>query len=202
MKNLINRIQRELPDTDKNRYDAAYERGKAQATSGPLLGGLAFGAVVGAGLMFLFDPDRGAARRSQLVSRASGVRNDMARTAGDRLEDLQNRARDTNGTSHAGRPAESDAPGANVPDPIKPEEVERYGASGPIAGATLSTEPAKPSDSGRPSDSAKPFEPRPFKAFEDSQPADADPATVTEPTQADAEPGDLEVQAPRRSVGG
>ena len=168
MKNLISRIQRELPDTDKNRYDAAYERGRAQARSGPLLGGLAFGAIVGAGLMFLLDPDRGAARRSQLASRAIGVRDDLARTAGSHLEDLQNRAKDTNGTSHAIRPADPDAPGANVPDPIKPEEVQQYGASGPIAGATLFTESAEERNLA----------------------------------QADAEPGDLEVQAPRRSVGG
>ena len=166
MKNLINRIQRELPDTDKNRYDAAYERGRAQARSGPLLGGLAFGAIVGAGLMFLFDPDRGAARRSQLASRGIGVRDDLARTAGSHLEDLQNRAKDTNGTSHTLRPADPDAPGANVPDPIKPEEVQQYGASGPIAGATLFTESAGEQD----------------------------------PAQADQD--DLEVQAPRRSVGG
>lgn len=200
MKNLINRIQRELPDTDKNRYDAAYERGRAQARSGPLLGGLAFGSIVGAGLMFLFDPDRGAARRSQLASRATGVRNDLARTASGHIEDLQDRAKHTNGTSHAVRPADRDAPGANVPDPIRPEEVQQYGASGPIAGATLFTESSEDRETAKTSEPAEPSEPRPFKAFEDAQPAEAEPATVTEPAQADHD--DLEVQAPRRSIGG
>jgi hypothetical protein len=186
MKNFISRIQRELPDTDKDRYDVAYERGKTQARGGLtqargglLFGGLAFGAIVGAALTFLFDPKRGSDRRAQLASRATGLRDDLVRTATSRVEELQNRAKgganggasDTaiepgyrqpeegvpahatsrrtgkgskaargasNGTAVAGLPVEDDAPGASVSDPLKPEEIERYGASGPIAGATLS----------------------------------------------------------------
>jgi hypothetical protein len=161
MHNLISRIQRELPDTDKDRYDAAYERGRNQARSGLLFGGLAFGAVVGAGLMFLFDPNRGAGRRAELASRATGLRNDLARTAGGRVEDLQNRAKGAaieagiakpdggpaihrgNGTPVAGLPIAEDAPGASVSDPITPEEISQYGASGPIAGATLTDDGAQ-----------------------------------------------------------
>jgi hypothetical protein len=133
MQNLISRIQRELPDTDKDRYDAAYERGRAQAGSGRLFGGLALGAIVGAGLMFLFDPNRGAGRRAELASRTTGLRNDLARTAGGRVEDLQNRAKGAaieagiarpngekamhrgNGTPVAGLPVD-DVRRANVPD--------------------------------------------------------------------------------------
>ena len=81
MKDLVNRIQRELPDTDKDRYDIAYERGQAQARSGLLFGGLAFGALVGAALMFLFDPNRGADRRAQLASRVTGIRGDLQNRA-------------------------------------------------------------------------------------------------------------------------
>lgn len=157
MNNLIGRIQRELPDTDKDRYDAAYERGKAQARSGRVFGGLAFGAIVGAVLMFLFDPDRGEARRAELASRATALRNDVARTAAGRVEDIQNRAKEAaveagiskpnggpqmhrgNGTPVAGLPVDDDVP-ANVPDPLKPEEIMQYGASGPVAGATLTTD--------------------------------------------------------------
>jgi hypothetical protein len=159
IQNVISRIQRELPDTDKDRYDAAYERGRAQGRSGNLFGGLAVGAIVGAVLMYLFDPERGADRRTEILSRASGLRNDLARTAGDRVEDLQSRARDVasdagsakpngeipahrgNGTPVAGLPVDDDAPGANVPDPLQPEEIMQYGASGPIAGATLASAP-------------------------------------------------------------
>src|SRR4051812_16754124 len=60
MKNLISRVQRELPDTDKDRYDVAYERGAAQKRSGMLFGGLAAGAVAGLVGMYLLDPIRGA----------------------------------------------------------------------------------------------------------------------------------------------
>jgi len=175
MKDLLSRIRREMPDTDKDRYDAAYERGQAQARSGLLFGGLVFGAMFGAALMYLFDPSRGAGRRAELASRATGIRKDLARTASGRVEDLQNRARGatieagfrnpdegvpahaasrgddraakaSNGTAVIGLPADG-APGANVPDPIKPEEIEQYGASGPVAGATLtSLEPEEESE--------------------------------------------------------
>ncbi|HEY7591017.1 MAG TPA: YtxH domain-containing protein [Candidatus Limnocylindrales bacterium] len=93
MDDLISRIQRELPDTDKNRYDIAYERGRAQARSAMLFGGLLVGAVAGALATFLLDPARGAGRRAQLASRATGIRNDLARTTSGRVEDLQNRAK-------------------------------------------------------------------------------------------------------------
>src|SRR4051812_28473150 len=73
MKNLISRFQRELPDTDKDRYDVAYERGATQKRSGTLFGGLAIGAVAGLVAMYLLDPVRGAARRAQPPARGGGV---------------------------------------------------------------------------------------------------------------------------------
>jgi hypothetical protein len=153
MKDLISRVQRELPDTDKDRYDSAFERGQTQARSGLLFRGLAFGALVGAALMYLFDPNKGAGRRAELASRATGLRN---RTRGAAIEaGFQNpdegvpahaatRSDDhatqaSNGTSVMGL-ADDSAPGANVADPITPAEVERFGASGPVAGATVATE--------------------------------------------------------------
>jgi gas vesicle protein len=175
MKNLISRIQRELPDTDKDRYDVAHERGKSEVRGGLLFGGLAFGAIVGAALTFLFDPNRGSDRRAQLASRATDLRNDLVRTASSRVEELQNRTKGpavataepahrapeevvpapsttrrtgqrskasrgtSNGTPVAGLPLDDDSPGANVPDPLKPQEIEQFGASGPIAGATLTS---------------------------------------------------------------
>jgi hypothetical protein len=47
-----------------------------------------------------------------------------------------------NGTPVAGLPVDAGVRGVDVPDPPKPEEVEEHGASGPIAGATLVSEPA------------------------------------------------------------
>jgi hypothetical protein len=174
MKDVIARLQRELPDTDRDRYDVAYERGRAQARSGLLAGGLALGSAVGAGLMWLLDPVHGAGRRAELTSRVTGLKNQVAKTAGGKAEDLQNRANGfaiergikqlpgptstTEGwdSPSDGSPAESGqgtdygegyregfgqtvddptAPGSQVPDPIEPQEVAEYGASGPVAGA-------------------------------------------------------------------
>ncbi|MFL5681207.1 MAG: hypothetical protein ACJ77B_11470 [Chloroflexota bacterium] len=108
MKNLISRVQRELPDTDKDRYDVAYERGATQKRSGMLFGGLAAGAVAGLVGMYLLDPLRGAARRSQIASRLGGLGNDVARTATAKAEDLRNKAK---GAAESGgsEPARFDA---------------------------------------------------------------------------------------------
>jgi gas vesicle protein len=89
---VLSRLQRELPDTDKDRYDIAYERGHSQARSALLFGGMIAGAVAGAAAMFLLDPARGAGRRAQLATRATGLRNDLARTSAGKTKDLQNRA--------------------------------------------------------------------------------------------------------------
>lgn len=163
---VVSRVQRELPDTDKTRYDVAYERGRAQARSGLLFGGLAVGSLLGAGLMWVLDPVKGAGRRAQLGQRASALRNDLQRTASGRTKDLQNRVEgfaiergvksppDEDATfARAGTPSATNdygegyregfgatehdptAPGSQVPDPIRPQEAEEYGSSGPVAGA-------------------------------------------------------------------
>jgi len=166
MNDVIARLQRELPDTDRNRYDIAYERGRAQARSGLLIGGLALGSAVGAGLMWLLDPARGAGRRAELASRATDIKNDLAKTAGGKAGDLQNRVDgfaiergikdpptgDSHGHDHPHAPRGADfgvgyregfgasvadptAPGSQVADPIKADEILEYGSSGPVAGA-------------------------------------------------------------------
>ncbi len=91
MKDVVARLQRELPDTDKDRYDVAYERGRAQARSALLAGGLAVGSALGAGLMWLLDPVRGAGRRAQLSERATGLTNRISKRLGGKADDLGNR---------------------------------------------------------------------------------------------------------------
>jgi hypothetical protein len=80
MSDAIFRLLRELPDTDKDRYDVAYERGRAQARSSLLFGGMTIGLVVGALGLFLLDPVEGSGRRAQLARRAKTVLNDLQRT--------------------------------------------------------------------------------------------------------------------------
>ena len=48
MDDVVFRLLRELPDTDKDRYDIAYERGRVRTRSSLLFGGMAIGLVAGA----------------------------------------------------------------------------------------------------------------------------------------------------------
>jgi len=79
MSDVVFRLLRELPDTDKDRYDVAYERGRAQARSSLLFGGMTIGLVAGALGLFLLDPVEGSGRRTQLVRRAKSRLDDLQR---------------------------------------------------------------------------------------------------------------------------
>jgi hypothetical protein len=104
MKDVIAEVQRQLPGTDKDRYDIAYERGKSQARSALTTVGLALGVVAGTALMFFFDPVMGKRRRALLRDKAVAISNDISRTAEDRADDMGNRAK--------GFAAEHDLPGS------------------------------------------------------------------------------------------
>ena len=80
MNDVVFRILRELPDTDKDRYDIAFERGRAQARSALLLGGMTIGLVAGALGLFLLDPVVGSERRARVAKRAKALLNDLQRT--------------------------------------------------------------------------------------------------------------------------
>ena len=92
MNDVVVRLLRELPDTDKDRYDIAFERGRAQARSSLLFGGMTLGLVAGALGLFLLDPLVGGGRRTQLAQRAKAVLNDLQRTIDGRSRDFRNRA--------------------------------------------------------------------------------------------------------------
>ena len=91
MDDVVFRLLRELPDTDKDRYDIAYERGRAQARSSLLFGGMAIGLLAGALGLFLLDPVVGGGRRADSPSE----RRQSARPAADGRRpgrDVRNRA--------------------------------------------------------------------------------------------------------------
>ena len=92
MDDILGRLMRELPDTDKDRYDLAYQRGRAQARSSLIAGGLAVGLAAGAGLMFLLDPRLGRGRRIDIRQRLGGAANGLRRTIAARRTDIGNRA--------------------------------------------------------------------------------------------------------------
>ena len=80
MDDIVGRLTRVMPDTDKDRYDLAYARGRAQARSSLIAGGLAIGLAAGAALMFLLDPRLGRGRRIDLRQRIGGAMNGLRRT--------------------------------------------------------------------------------------------------------------------------
>ena len=84
MDDMVFRLLRELPDTDKDRYDIAYERGRAQVRSALLFGGITIGLVAGALGLFLLDPVVGSGRRAHLARRAKAALSDVQRAIDER----------------------------------------------------------------------------------------------------------------------
>lgn len=81
------------------------------------LAGLVGGLITGAGLMYLFDPDRGARRRALVRDQATSARQRAARTLQATFEDARNRATGTLAEAqHRWR-------GENVPDEVLAERV-------------------------------------------------------------------------------
>jgi hypothetical protein len=88
-KGAVARLERELPDTDKDRYDRAYERGRAQTRAIYVAGGLAIGIGAGIAAAVLMDPKRGAERRAQIAR----FKDRVARQASERSRELTTRAK-------------------------------------------------------------------------------------------------------------
>ncbi len=69
----IARLERELPEGERNRYNRAYLRGRTQARSIWLTVGIAAGVSVGIAGALLLDPKNGKARREALKARARSL---------------------------------------------------------------------------------------------------------------------------------
>jgi hypothetical protein len=154
MDDLVSRLARELPDTSKDRYDIAYQRGRSQARSSLLFGGMAIGLAAGALAMYLLDPRQGNGRRTELGQRLGAVGRDLSRTVAGRGADLRNRAK--------GAATELGLPGTPSSNAERREEAEREALTAlraipRSAGAHLGSrddaleapEPALPVGSGR-----------------------------------------------------
>jgi gas vesicle protein len=117
MDDLVSRLARELPDTSKDRYDIAYQRGRSQARSSLLFGGMAIGLAAGALGMYLLDPRQGNGRRTELGQRLAAAGRDLSRTVAGRGTDLRNRAK--------GAATELGLPGTPASNAERREEAER-----------------------------------------------------------------------------
>lgn len=117
MDDLVSRLARELPDTSKDRYDIAYQRGRSQARSSLLFGGMAIGLAAGALAMYLLDPRQGNGRRTELGQRLGAVGRDLSRSIAGRGTDLRNRAK--------GAATELGLPGTPASNAERREEAEQ-----------------------------------------------------------------------------
>ena len=74
---LVTNLERELPTTDKDRYDRAFGRGFARARTSFVIVGAATGIAAGIAGAYLFDPQRGTQRRNALRTRLRRTTDDV-----------------------------------------------------------------------------------------------------------------------------
>ena len=82
---IVENLERDLPTTDKGRYDRAYSRGWARARTSFIVVGAAAGIAAGIAGAWLLDPKQGPRRREALRNRVrsttEGVSGQLSRTA-------------------------------------------------------------------------------------------------------------------------
>jgi hypothetical protein len=85
----VSRLERELPDTDKDRYDRAFERGRVRTRSVYIAGGVAVGIVAGIAGAVLLDVRRNPEHRARIAK----LRDDATRQLSTRGRELADRAK-------------------------------------------------------------------------------------------------------------
>ena len=90
---IISRIERELPDTDKDRYVRAFERGRVQTRTRYVVLGAVAGIAAGIlGVLFL-DPKQGKGRRDAMALKATSVSKQVSQQVAGKVKYAQDRAR-------------------------------------------------------------------------------------------------------------
>ena len=90
---LIARLERELPDTDRDRYARAFARGRAQGRSRYLAVGIAAGVTTGIVAALLLEPGHGKERRDRIGSKASSLTAGVSTRVASTAKVAQDRAR-------------------------------------------------------------------------------------------------------------
>lgn len=129
IRSLIARLERELPDTDRDRYARAFARGRAQGRSKHVAVGLAAGVSAGIVAALLLEPEHGKVRRERIGRKVSSL------TAG-----ISSRAAST--AKSAGGRARGIAVqrGLIKPESGTPEQVTAAGSGGPVAHEVIDPE--------------------------------------------------------------
>ena len=90
---LIARLERELPDTDRDRYARAFARGRAQGRSKHVAVGLAAGVSAGIVAALLLEPEHGKVRRERIGRKVSSLTTGISSRAASTAKSAGDRAR-------------------------------------------------------------------------------------------------------------
>lgn len=90
---VIARLERELPEMDRDRYSRAYHRGRTQARSKYLVVGIAAGTAAGIVAALLLDPRHGPQRRERFTRKARSLTQGLRRQASAKDSCVSGRAR-------------------------------------------------------------------------------------------------------------
>jgi gas vesicle protein len=193
---LVTNLERELPTTDKDRYDRAFGRGFARARTSFVIVGAATGIAAGIAGAYLLDPQRGPQRRNALRTRLRRTTDDVTTQVRRTATLTADRAKGFAYERGLIKPdGETDAAGEpSIPAPLVPVMDNTMGsgsvmplADGPVTDpASIEREPLTTPDGGliggSPADGIQ------TSGFDDARlPADANAVTASlEPEAADA----------------
>lgn len=90
---LVARLEKELPEGDRDRYQRAYVRGRTQARSKYLAVGIAAGIGAGIVAAILLDPKHGKERREAIAQKTSSLTKSAGRTVAGKAKYASDRAR-------------------------------------------------------------------------------------------------------------
>jgi gas vesicle protein len=89
----VARLEKELPEGDRDRYQRAYVRGRTQARSKYLAVGIAAGIGAGIVAAILLDPKHGKERREAIAQKTSSLTKSAGRTVAGKAKYASDRAR-------------------------------------------------------------------------------------------------------------
>ena len=192
---LVTNLERELPNTDKDRYDRAFGRGFARARTSFVIVGAATGIAAGIAGAYLFDPQRGPHRRNALRTKLRRTTDDVTSQVRRTATMTADRARGFAYERGLIQPDETeDSFGQSAPAPLVPVMDATMGSApvmplgdGPVTDpSSIEREPLTTPDGGliggSPADGIQ------TSTFDDARlPVDANAMTASlEPEAADA----------------
>jgi hypothetical protein len=137
---MVVELERRWPGTDKGRYDRAFERGYARGRSGRLAIGVIVGAAIGAAAAYLFDPERGVARREALVQRIRRLGDDLRRTIDEQREAMARRQAEAPRAWSSAGTGVAVGPGPASTDTAPPDAPAMPDTRIPVGAGTMATE--------------------------------------------------------------